>query len=157
MIYLASPYSHPDAAVRERRYRLACAAVAALARAGRSAFSPVVHSHPLVALGLPTDWAFWRHLDRAFLARCDEVVVLTLEGWEQSVGVREEVRIAGELGKPVRYVGVEEAASSPTAARAAGEVHLDPSPGQRDEAPRGASWAAGGPAARYAPSRRPGS
>jgi hypothetical protein len=42
------------------------------------------------------------------LARCDEVVVLTLAGWRESVGVQTEIRIAAELGKPVQYVAPDE-------------------------------------------------
>ena len=34
-----------------------------------------------------------RH-DRRFLETCDEVVVLKLDGWEQSVGVQAEIAIA---------------------------------------------------------------
>jgi len=117
MIYLASPYSHADPAVREARYRAACRATAALLRAGLVVFSPIVHSHPLVAFDLPTGWDFWEPIDRAYLARCDEVVVLTLDGWQQSTGVRAEIALARGLGKPVRFLGVDEAAGSPTVAR----------------------------------------
>lgn len=63
MIYLASPYSDPDPAVREQRYEAACAATVAMLRAGHVVFSPIVHSHPLVAYGLPTDWAFWQRVN----------------------------------------------------------------------------------------------
>jgi hypothetical protein len=56
--------------------------------------------------GLPTDWSFWERNDREHLARCDEVLVLTLDGWEESVGVREEVRIAREMGKPIRFLDI---------------------------------------------------
>jgi nucleoside 2-deoxyribosyltransferase len=104
MIYLASPYSHPDPAVREERFRAACQVTAELIRAGDAVISPVVQGHPLAAFGLPTDWQFWETLDRHQLARCDEVVVLMLDGWRESVGVQTEIRIAAELGKPVRYV-----------------------------------------------------
>jgi len=31
-------------------------------------------------------------------------VVLTLDGWRESMGVAEEIRMAGRLGKPVRYL-----------------------------------------------------
>ena len=104
MIYLASPYSHPDPAVREKRFRAACQVTAELIRAGDAVIAPVVQGHPLAAFGLPTDWHFWETLDRHQLARCDEVVVLMLDGWRESVGVQTEIRIAAELGKPVRYV-----------------------------------------------------
>ncbi|MEX1229487.1 MAG: DUF1937 family protein [Planctomycetaceae bacterium] len=103
MIYLASPYSHPRDDVREARYQLACYATAKLMHAGESVFSPVVHSHPLVRYGFPTDWSFWQRHDREHLARCEELVVLTIRGWRESVGVAAEVALAGELGKPVRY------------------------------------------------------
>jgi hypothetical protein len=119
MIYLASPYSHPDLTVRERRFHAACRAAAALLRAGHAVFSPIAHSHHLVEHGLPGDWTFWQQFDRELLARCDEVLVLMLDGWEESVGVREEIRIARELDKPVRYVAPDLAPVSPTLAHVA--------------------------------------
>jgi nucleoside 2-deoxyribosyltransferase len=118
MIYLASPYSHPDPSVREHRFRTACQAAASMLRDGHIVFSPIVHSHPLVAFGLPTAWAAWERIDRAFLERCDELAVLMLDGWDQSVGVQAELRIARELGKPVRFLEVD-ATGLPTFARVA--------------------------------------
>lgn len=122
MIYLASPYSHADAAVREQRFRAACAAAVRLIAAGHVVFSPIVHGHPLVGHGLPTDWRFWEPFDREQLARCDEVVVLMLDGWRESVGVAAEIRIAGEFGKPVRYLAPGDATGSPTLAHVAKEA-----------------------------------
>ena len=79
MIYLAVPYSHADAAVRQQRFDAACRAAAALIRQGKVVFSPVSHGHAICSHGLPSDWAFWQHLDRHFLDICDEVVVLMCE------------------------------------------------------------------------------
>jgi nucleoside 2-deoxyribosyltransferase len=110
--YLASPYSHPDPAVRQERYRAACRATAALVRAGHAVFSPIVHSHPLADYGLPTDWNAWEHFDRRFLDQCDEVLVLMLDGWRDSAGVQAEIRIAQEMGKSVRYVAPEDVAAA---------------------------------------------
>ena len=104
MIYLASPYSHPDAAVREQRFREACRATAVLLRAGHAVFSPIAYSHVLVEHGLPSDWAFWERHDQELLARCDEVVVLQLDGWIDSVGVQAEIALARTLGKPLKFV-----------------------------------------------------
>ena len=72
-----------------------------------------------MAFALPTGWDFWERIDRAYLARCDEVVVLMLDGWQESTGVRAEIALARDLGKPVRFLGVDEAAGSPTVARVA--------------------------------------
>jgi nucleoside 2-deoxyribosyltransferase len=121
--YLASPYSNPDPNVREQRYRAACRATAALLRAGLVVFSPIAHSHALVEHGLPAKWKFWERFDRAYLERCDLLVVLMLEGWKTSVGVQAEIRIARKLGKPVSYLEAAalEAQCSPTLAHVASE------------------------------------
>jgi len=118
MIYLASPYSHPDAAVRETRFRDACRAAAKLMRLGHVVFSPIAHGHCICEHGLPTDWRFWEPFDRSQLERCDEVVVLMLDGWRESVGVQAEIQIADEVGKPVRYLAPD---WSPTLLHAAKE------------------------------------
>jgi len=104
MIYLACPYTHPDPAVRQHRFREACRSSAALIRAGHVVFCPIVHSHPLVEFDLPTDWQSWERIDREFLRRCDEIVVLMLEGWETSAGVRAELAFAAEVGLPVHFL-----------------------------------------------------
>ncbi len=103
MIYLASPYSHPDPAVREHRYREACRSAARLMRAGHHVFSPIAHSHGIAEHGVPGDWAYWESLDRHLLKMCDEMGVLMLDGWYESKGVQAEIRIARELGKPITH------------------------------------------------------
>jgi nucleoside 2-deoxyribosyltransferase len=121
MIYLASPYSHPDPAVRERRFRAACSAAAFLLQAGHAVFSPIAHGHVLAEHGLPTDWSFWQRYDHEHLERCDEVIVLMLNGWEESAGVRAEIRRAHELGKTVCYLTPALIAYMPAGVREEGE------------------------------------
>lgn len=104
MIYLASPYSHPDKVIRERRFHQVCRAAADLIRSGEVVFSPIAHSHVIAAHGLPSNWQFWERLDWKQLAWCKEVVVLMLDGWRESEGVQREIRIATGLRKPVRYL-----------------------------------------------------
>lgn len=139
MIYLASPYTHPDPAVREERFQQACRAAAALVNAGHVVFAPIVHSHPIAAYGLPTTWAFWRQQDQAFLERCDELVVLMLDGWRQSAGVQGEIGLAQELGKPTRFLepGLTVPHGSPPLA--AGASSVPDWPGGRPTT-RGPAW-----------------
>ena len=128
MIYLASPYSHPDPAIRQWRFEAACQAAGRMMREGLFVFAPVVHSHPLTRYGLPTDWEFWQRYDRAHLERCNAFVVLALDGWRESKGVQAELRIAGDLGMPLQLidpakVGVEPMTdSAPVAGTGAPEV-----------------------------------
>ncbi|MBC7855845.1 MAG: DUF1937 family protein [Pirellulaceae bacterium] len=113
MIYLASPYSHPDPTIRDQRYLAACRAAVELLQTGATVFSPVVQGHALSRFGLPTDWEFWRKHDGEHLRRCDELVVVTLNGWQESVGVLAEIELAREFGKPVRYLVADAERTAP--------------------------------------------
>ena len=102
--YLVSPFSHSDAAVREARFEAACRAAAELTRQGKTTFSPIALSYSLCRYGLPTDWTFWQRHDLKYLAMCQEVIVLKLDGWERSVGVQAEIAAARAMGKPVTFL-----------------------------------------------------
>ena len=105
MIYLASPYTSPSDAVQDCRFASACAAAARLMQEGHIIFSPIVHSHSVAQHGdLPAEWAFWRPWCIAMLDKADELWVLQLGGWVDSVGVQAEIKHAFQTDKPVRMV-----------------------------------------------------
>jgi len=106
LIYLASPYTHEDAAVMRSRFETVCERAAYLMRRGLHIYSPIAHSHPIAQYGLPKDWKFWEEYDRKILAVCGELYVLTIDGWFQSKGVSAEINIALELLLPVKYVSL---------------------------------------------------
>lgn len=104
LIYLASPYTHDDPAVRQARFEAAVDASAALMKEGHAVYSPIGNCHPIQERhSLPTEWAYWQEFDTLIISRCDELYILMLDGWKQSVGVTAEIKIAEELGKPVYY------------------------------------------------------
>lgn len=105
LIYLASPYSHPDLNVRKERFRIANQVAGRLLNAGHFVFSPISMSHPVAMdASLPGDWQFWKAFDTAMLARCQKVVVIDIEGTSTSVGVQAEIAIAKDFGIPVEYL-----------------------------------------------------
>lgn len=108
LLYLASPYSHTDARVREARFIAACEAVAWLMRRDVLAFSPIAHTHPVVVQDPELGWDYnaWRALDEEMIRRCDEVTVLMLDGWLESKGVQAEVAFARSIGKPINYLDI---------------------------------------------------
>lgn len=94
MIYLASPFSHADPAIRQWRYEKACVLTVKLLQRGQHVFSPIAYSYGLAEqFGLCGSWAFWEKLDLDFIDRCDELLVYKLPAWEQSVGVTAEIRL----------------------------------------------------------------
>jgi nucleoside 2-deoxyribosyltransferase len=107
LIYLASPYSHPDPAEKEKRYREACRVAGNLMRRGKCVFSPIAHSHPIeqnFEQGGAEGHAFWLKQDFAVLRHCTEMLVLMLDGWESSSGVAAEVEFCKTLQIPVSYI-----------------------------------------------------
>ena len=122
MIYLASPYWHPDPAIRNQRFRAACRATSALLRDGHTVFSPVVFGHSLASFDIPAGWEFWEPHDRFHLQQASALVVLTLDGWQESVGVQAEIGIARALGLPIAYLPARPPAIAPTLACVAAEA-----------------------------------
>lgn len=105
MIYLAGPYSHHDHHVRCYRFRALTTFAAELLNAGVNVYSPITHSHPMTEfVALPHTWDFWQKVDREYIEKCNLLLVLKLDGWEQSIGVQAEIEIAGKLGILVGYV-----------------------------------------------------
>jgi len=105
IVYLATPYSHPDASVREHRFREVNRVAGDMMRRGEHVFSPISHTHPIaLACDLPKGWEFWEAYDRAMMKACGRVVVLMQHGWEASVGVQSEITIARELGLPIEFM-----------------------------------------------------
>ena len=71
-------------------------------------FAPIAHTHPIAESGgLPLGWDFWEPYDTLFIRAASCVWVLKLEGWTESTGVSNEVRLGREMDKPVGYVDPE--------------------------------------------------
>lgn len=105
MIYLAIPYSHENHVVRNYRFNVANRVAAVLFSRGQHVFSPISHSHPIALEGdLPKDFGFWEEFCKKTMSMCDAVVVVISGGWEHSIGVGNEIRLARELGLEISFV-----------------------------------------------------
>ena len=105
LVYLATPYSHPPASVRERRFLEVNRVAAGMMREGVHVFSPISHTHPIALAGeLRWDWGYWKAYDQAMLRACGKLVVLMQDGWQESLGVQAEIALAAEIGVPVEYM-----------------------------------------------------
>jgi hypothetical protein len=105
LTYLAVPYSHSDSKIVETRFEKVTQAAALLTRAGGAIFSPITSSHCLTKFsGLAGSWEFWKHTDYTFLGCCGLMIVLTLEGWKESVGVSAELAYAKKANMQVEFL-----------------------------------------------------
>ena len=108
LIYLASPYAHDSAIVREARLDAVRYVCGKLVNEGKIVLSPMVYTGELALRGYhpPQGWYAW---DLQFLARADELLVLQLPGWEESKGVLVEIAAAQARNIPVRLMPLDEA------------------------------------------------
>jgi hypothetical protein len=103
--YLASPYTHREKEKRVQRFEQTTRAMKLLYEYGWIIFSPITHSHPLAELGLGIDWKTWEVFDKSIMTTCKGIIVLQLEGWEDSAGIRVEVDYMVEYKKrPALYM-----------------------------------------------------
>jgi len=100
MIYIASPYTHKDKAIEEKRFVEVAKATAHFVKKGAMAFSPIVHGHSLVEFGGldGMDEHNWLDYDFKFLEMSALLLVLAIDGWEESRGVRAEIAFAKRHG-----------------------------------------------------------
>lgn len=120
MKYICSLYSldaktnsFKDTVTRQHRYEYAMKRTAMMLKNKENVYSPIVHCHEMsVKYQLPKDYSFWKSQDRHMIDKCDEVVVLKMNGvsggWRESVGITDEINYAIKLGKPITYLECED-------------------------------------------------
>jgi hypothetical protein len=104
MEYIISPYNHPDSRVVAERISLTSKFVAAMIERGFTPVSPSLYGHGLIIeADMVSHWLFWEKFCKSLLEKCNSVIVLQLEGWDRSIGVKAELEHVAMLGLPVRY------------------------------------------------------
>lgn len=110
-IYLASPYSSTNPNQRKERFDKVCSVAAQLMLEGHNVFCPIAHSHPIgevmdtmLDAGYSTNGDFWKKQDVPILRHASALFVVTLDGWEESKGVKWEMELAKALHIPIRFI-----------------------------------------------------
>lgn len=106
--YLASPYSSaiPEGndknTVMAQRHHDVQQIGAVLIQLGYLLIEPIAMcAYKANNWALPQNYDYWKGRDRAFIDRCDGVIVANMEGWKESVGVTDEITYAKSQNKPV--------------------------------------------------------
>ena len=98
MIYVASPYTHPDRNVREQRYHDVMRFIAEhQTEYDQMLYSPIVHYHDMAVFhDLPTNWEWWWDKNKQMMDLASAVLELRIDGWETSKGMQAEIKYAEE-------------------------------------------------------------
>ncbi len=107
--YLCSPYTHKNPLVMNLRYETVLAvATILIAKHGLTLIEPIAMSHEKAKrYTMPTDYAFWKEMNRRWILKCDGLIVVMLDGWKTSRGVWGEMEVAKEAGIPITYVSLD--------------------------------------------------
>lgn len=105
LIYVAAPYSSPEARTVEKRMGSLTRYLAYLSSKGQIAFSPLLMHFCLGGeIELPGDYGFWRNHCLTLLSKSDILHVLMLKDWKESAGVQDEIDFATQNRTPVKYI-----------------------------------------------------
>ena len=103
MIYLAVPYT----GMEDESFDHVTEYAGALMKEGHYVFSPISMCHPIAkSVGLPLGFAYWEQFDFHLIRLGDCMCVLRLPGWEQSRGIRAEIRYATSIGRDIHLRNV---------------------------------------------------
>lgn len=103
--YLASPYSKFAGGIVKAN-DAACRVAAELLLRGVPVFCPIAHSHAVAMTGQinPMNGDFWLKADAPFMRAAKCLVVVCLDGWEESVGILLEIGQFDQMAKPIYYL-----------------------------------------------------
>lgn len=103
--YLGAPYSSIHIHIRDRRYQQISFVAAQLMRRGEIIYSPITACHRLANdHDLPLTADYWLRFNLEFLRRCGKLYVLQLDGWEKSLGLKQEIEFAESRNIPIEYI-----------------------------------------------------
>jgi hypothetical protein len=106
-IYLASPYSKYAPAL-DYACDVVCIVAARLMRVGVQVYSPIAHSHTIATRGGldPLDGPFYVAHNKHEQDLCDLLLVVTMDGWDESDGIKGEFAHAWLMNgkQDVRYI-----------------------------------------------------
>jgi hypothetical protein len=107
IIYIGSPYSHPDKDIRIKRFELVSKFAAELVSQGHIAISPITYGHVLLDYkNMPTDFEFWNNFCIGLLKKSDYLYVLKIDGCNESIGLKEEIKFAKENNIKIKYIEI---------------------------------------------------
>jgi hypothetical protein len=100
--YLGSPYTKHQQGLDAAFFDVA-RVNDALASLGVSLFSPIVAGHAVCAASGrdPRQAHLWMTCHRPIMERAGGLIIMCMEGWEQSDGLREEIDFFAQQGRPM--------------------------------------------------------
>ncbi|MDA9189383.1 DUF1937 family protein [bacterium] len=109
--YISNPYNG-TADQKNDRAKIAASVCARLLKSGVYAWSPIVHNHAMPKefedLSIEQRRSLFLNFDFTLLLASKGMIVLKMDGWEESYGVKKEIELCGKKDIPIYYLFPEE-------------------------------------------------
>lgn len=103
-VYLGSPYAKYHAGMDEAA-RVVTVCAGKLMATGMRIYCPIAHGHAVTRYqDLPRSWDYWKDQDQPLIDAAVGLIVLTMDGWQESVGLQYEIEEFVRAGKPILHV-----------------------------------------------------
>jgi len=103
--YLGTPYSDKDDYLQDFRAKIVDIIATELTNKGRAIYSPISSWHHIACkYTMPKTFEFWEKMNLSFLKQCKKLLIVTLPGWETSIGLRGEIEFAEEHGIEIKKI-----------------------------------------------------
>ena len=113
--YLASPFSTPGKGrmdyelLKEERHHTVEYVAMQLYELGFVLVEPIASSYyKSIHFNAPGNYEYWKVRDRKLIEACDALMVCLMPGWDESVGVTDEIEYAKSLGKGIFYITLKQ-------------------------------------------------
>lgn len=107
LIYLAAPYSHSDQAIVQERMKLFAKVDIQLVNDGFFTVSPLYKTLLLQQQpDLDVSWDHWQDYCKELLSKCNMLLVICMDGWQQSIGVQAEIELAKHMEIDIQYIDI---------------------------------------------------
>jgi hypothetical protein len=101
LLYLACPYSHPEAAIQQERLEKVSHVAGLLIQQGFLVYSPVSHGVNIAKYcAMNGDYKTWQSHCLSMLRRSQYAIALLLNGYEESIGMNDELSWCRTWGIP---------------------------------------------------------
>lgn len=107
-VVVVAPFNTPDVELKKKRVHTIAVYCGELFKQGIVPVSALLLGLAIAEHNdLPTDSATWIKFSKGHVRSCDEMHVLMLEGYLDSIGVQTEIAEAMELGIKIKYIPYE--------------------------------------------------
>jgi hypothetical protein len=90
-----------------RRHKTVNATAANLMKRGFVVFSPLTHTIPLSQIGVWDDFD-WLKPDLEILSVCTAMIIIDIDGWKRSKGIKREIDFAKKHSIPIFHINPKE-------------------------------------------------